>query len=339
MAVDEVKHILALAPNWIGDAAMATPALRALHRRFPDAELTVAGRDSVCALLEGLPWIHQFKRLPARPDLLPMWRLSRQLRTAARDCCVIFPHAFRAALLARLTGAKLRVGQDRDGRAVLLNHRVAPYRENGIIRPIYMAREYLDLIAPLGCEDDGEGLELRADEAEIVKVRAYLPGEGPVIGLAAGAAFGPSKRWPAERFAETADILAARTGARCVLLTGPGEEAVHNAVMRAAKTRLRVCHSGRQTLARLKAIISQLDLLITNDSGPRHIAIAFGKPVICIMGPTSPAYTESPWEKGEVLRVDVDCGPCQQPVCATDHRCMTRIHPEDAAEAVLRHLG
>ena len=86
-------------------------------------------------------------------------------------------------------------------------------------------------------------------------------------------------------------------------------------------------------------MISQLDLLIANDSGPRHVAVAFHVPTVCIMGPTSPRYTEGPYERGKVLRVDVDCGPCQKPVCETDHRCMTRIaveHVVAAAEAALQ---
>jgi heptosyltransferase-2 len=159
-----------------------------------------------------------------------------------------------------------------------------------------------------------------------------------VVGIAPGAAFGPSKCWLPERYAAVADALAERAGARCVLLTGPGEEATREAVLSAARHPLIECHGGAPGIARLKATIARLDLHIGNDSGPRHLAIAFGKPVICIMGSTSPRYTDSPWERGEVLRVDVDCGPCQQPTCATDHRCMTRIDVPRVVDAALRHL-
>jgi heptosyltransferase-2 len=97
-------------------------------------------------------------------------------------------------------------------------------------------------------------------------------------------------------------------------------------------------HGGAPSIARLKAAIAGVDLLIGNDSGPRHIAIAFKKPVVCIMGSTSPAYTESPWEWGEVLRVDVDCGPCQKPHCVTDHRCMTGVTVERTVAAAVKWL-
>ena len=109
-------------------------------------------------------------------------------------------------------------------------------------------------------------------------------------------------------------------------------------VMKAAKHPLTVCDEGSPTIASLKATVSVLDLLVSNDSGPRHVAVAFNKPVICIMGPTAPVYTEGPYERGRVLRVDVDCGPCQKPVCATDHRCMLNIGPDNVLEAALEYL-
>ncbi len=332
------SQILALVPNWIGDVAMATPALRALHHRFPEAELAVAGREAACALLRGLPYVDHFHVLPARPGPIALAACAWRLRPVARDLCVAFPHAFRAALLARLCGARRVVGYARDGRGFLLSDAVPPHRENGKIAPVYMAREYLDLVARLGSEDDGQGLALAADEEELSFLDTWWP-SGPVVGLAPGAAFGPSKRWPAARFAEVARLLEERAGARSVLLTGPGEEEVRDAVVAAGGSALHDPYRGKPSIARLKAVISRLDLLVCNDSGPRHVAIAFGRPVICIMGPTSPRYTESPWEKGEVLRVDVDCGPCQKPVCTTDHRCMTQLTAERVAEAALGWLG
>ena len=332
------ESILALAPNWLGDVAMCTPALRALRRRFPDAALTVAGRNAACQLLEGLSWIDRLVPMPSRPGVGEMLRLGRELAPHGRTAAVAFPHSFRAALLACLARSPRRVGYARGGRSWLLTDRVAPHREDGAIVPVYMAHEYLDLAAALGCEDDGEGLELHADLGEVAAVRSYLEGSGPVVGIAPGAAFGPSKRWPAERYAAVADTLAERAGAQGVLMTAPGEEDTRAAVLAAVRHPLIECHGGKPTIARLKATISQLDLLIGNDSGPRHIAIAFKKPVICLMGPTSPRYTDSPWEQGQVLRVDVDCGPCQKGVCTTDHRCMTRISPETVVDAALAWL-
>ena len=333
------EKIAVLAPNWLGDAVMCTPALRILRHRFPDAVFTVAGRPAICALLRHTPWIDRLIELPTRGGLADTREGARRLRGAGTDAIVVFPHSFRAALLAWMAGGKRRVGQARNGRSWLLTDRVQPYREQGRVVPVYMAIEYLAVAAALGAKDDNQGLELHADPVCIRQMREALPpSDGPVIGLAAGAAFGFSKRWLPERFAQTADTLTERLGARCVLLTGPGEEETRDAVLAAAKRPIYLLDNGKPSLDTLKATVSLLDLMICNDSGPRHIAVAFGIPVICVMGSTSPRYTESPWEKGEVVRIDVDCGPCQKPVCTTDHRCMTGVTTERVVETALRYL-
>lgn len=327
-----VRHLLVIAPNWIGDVAMATPAIRALARRYPEARLTVAARQSGCDLLAGLPWITDFVPLPPKSGVGEMRELAKALGNRP-DLAVVLPHSFRAALLAWYLGARMRIGQDRGGRAWLLNRRVPPHRESGKILPIYMADEYLALAATADAVDDGKGLELAVSNADRTAIAAQLPKDRPIVAIAPGAAFGPSKCWPAERYAAVADALQERHNAVCMLLTGPGEEETRAAVLRAAKSPLLNVQGEKPTLGKLKVAIQAADLLIGNDSGPRHIAIAFQRPAICIMGPTSPRYTTSPYEKGQVLRVDVDCGPCQKPVCVTDHRCMTKISPEQVVTA------
>jgi heptosyltransferase-2 len=317
---------------------MCTPALRALHKRWPSARVTIAGKPACCELLRGLPYIHRIEEVPARAPLPSLHEAAHALAPHARDLAVVFPHSARAAFLAWLTGSTKRIGYARGGRSMLLTDRVKPHRVNGHIEPIYMTQEYLELVKALGCEDDGEGLELWADPQEVEGMRTRLQGHGPVVGIAPGAAFGVSKLWPAERFAAVADMLADKAGAQCVLLTGPGEERTRNAVRAAAKRPLLQLDGGMPTIDSMKATVAALDLLICNDSGARHVAVAFKVPTVCIMGPTSPKYSCGPYERGEVLREDVDCGPCQKPVCTTDHRCMTRIEPERVVEAALKHL-
>ena len=319
---------------------MCTPALRALRKRFPAACLTLAGRRGAIDLLRGDNRFDRMEVLPARPSLVAMLAAGRRLRPHARDLTVVFPHSFRAALQARLAGARRIAGYDRGGRRLLLTEAIPPHRENGRIAPRYMAREYLALVAPLGCEDDGEGLTLPVADAERATVRMQPPfDEGrPVVAMAPGAAFGPSKRWLPERFAAVAEQLHQRAGAGIVLVTGPGEEEVREAIVRAANVSVHTAYPGAPTLERMKAVLAEADLLIANDTGPRHVAIAFQTPVICIMGSTSPRYTDSPWERGEVVRIEVDCGPCQKPQCATDHRCMTGITTQRVVEAALRWI-
>lgn len=331
--------ILVFLPNWLGDAVMCTPALRALKKRYPEATITAAGKGASCAVLEGFPWVDRLLPLPERPGLTKSLLLRSPLRAGGAEMAVIFPHAFRAAWLACLSGASRRVGLDRGGRRFLLTQALARHRIDGKVVPRYTALEYLDIVALVGAVDDGQGLELAADPNEVAAVRDLVDPGRPLVGIAPGAAFGPSKRWLPERFAALADRLYQEHRAQCLLMTGPGEEETRDAVLGAAKTPLIEYHGGAPSIARLKAAISCVDLMIGNDSGPRHIAIAFDKPVICIMGSTSPAYTHSLWERGEVLRIDVDCGPCQKPHCITDHRCMTGISVERAVGAAAMWLA
>lgn len=320
-----VESILVFLPHWLGDAVMATPAIRALRRTWPEARLTVAGRAATCAVLADLPHIDHRLELPHRPALGEFPQLRRALRAVQPDLAVVLPHGFRPALLAWLSGAPARVGIARGGRQLLLTRALPRQKQQGRPVPRYTALEHLDVVALAGAQADGHGLELAADPADRAAVEALLAPNRPVVGIAPGAAFGPSKRWLPERFAAVADDLTERYGAQCLLMTGPGEEETRDAVLAAARHPLIEYHGGRPSIGLLKAAISKVDLLIGNDSGPRHIAIAFGRPVLCIMGSTSPAYTHSPWERGEVIRIDVDCGPCQRPHCVTDHRCMTGI--------------
>ena len=317
---------------------MSTPALRTLHQRFPEAELTVAGRASGCDLLRGLPFITRLCPFPARPGLLRMLRIGRALRPFAQDLTVVFPHSFRAAAIARMTGSRRILAYARNARSWLLTDPVEPNMEDGKISPVYMVWEYLDLLEVLGVEYDGFGLQLEVDPMAVARIKEHLVGRGPFVGIAPGAAYGPSKRWPVERFAEVADRLSEEVDAQCVLLTGPGEEDTRDAILEAARHPILVCDESRPTVDTLKATVSLLQLMVCNDSGPRHVAIGLNVPTICIMGPTKPVYSEGPYEKGRVLRVDVDCGPCQKPTCRTDHRCMTRITPDAVVDAALAYL-
>lgn len=332
------RTILVLLPNWLGDAVMCTPALRALKKRHPEARLMAAGKGACCAVLDGLPWLDGLLPLPDRPGFIKSLSIRGALASLEPELALVFPHSIRAAWLARLSGAPQRVGVDRGGRGFLLTQTLPRHSVQGKPAPRYTALEYLALAALTGAEDDGAGLELHADQAEIEAVSALIDPGRPVVGIAPGAAFGPSKRWLPERFAAVADALHASHRAQCLLMTGPGEEETRDAVLRSVKTPLIAHHGGSSSIARLKAAIARVDLLIGNDSGPRHIAIAFKKPVICIMGSTAPAYTESPWERGAVLRVTVDCGPCQKPHCTTDHRCMTGVTVERAVCAARKWL-
>ena len=154
-----------------------------------------------------------------------------------------------------------------------------------------------------------------------------------VIGLNPGASFGSSKCWPAQNFARTAELFEEKTGARILLFAGPGEDEIVKAIL--SKTSAKIINTApdRVDLELLKPLVKRCNLFVTNDTGPRHYAVAFDVPAVVIMGPTDPRYTSSNLDKTIVIRVDLDCSPCHKKTCPADHRCMTQITPEMVLEA------
>ncbi|MCA1902491.1 MAG: lipopolysaccharide heptosyltransferase II [Candidatus Hydrogenedens sp.] len=336
-----MKSILFFAPNWIGDAVMSTPLLRSIKKFYPSASVHIVAKKAVCELLDGLKYINDSFSLPSHP--LQQLKLAYELRKYKYSSAFVLPHSFRSALLAFITGASLRIGYDCNSRGFLLSHRIAfPQDGSGNRKIQYMVYEYLRLAELLNIPFDNKGLELAVSEEEQSLWIKELEKEqlgGFRVGIAPGASFGSSKRWDVQRFATVAEVLTQKYGLTPILITGPGEEEIKNDFSKYYKKKFIDPFINGHHLSRLKAVIKNLDLLICNDSGPRHIAIAFDIPVICLMGPTKPEYTESPWERGEVLRVPVDCGPCQLPECPTDHRCMTLITPEMVLNAIEKWLN
>jgi heptosyltransferase-2 len=272
--------------------------------------------------------------------------VARRLRPERFDLAVVCPNSHSAALLAWLTGARRRVGWSYNGRAVFLTDPLNPPRAGFAKRvPRPMTSYYLDLARHLDAEVTDERTELRTTpEGEEEALRALRAGgwrEGDrLAGLGVGASFGPSKLWTAEAFAATGDGLAAK-GLRLALLHGPGEEAVAAAVQERLKGKPVIAAGAVLGLAGLKSLCSRLAVCVTTDTGTRHVASAFGVPVVVVMGPTDPVYTNCNLDRTEVLREEVDCAPWRWPCHEKDcpltgprrHQCMERIPPERAVAA------
>ncbi len=332
--------ILVYAPNWIGDAVMATPVFRSIKRKYPQTTLDVIARKPIYELLQGLKYIDEFIPLPDKP--LQQGICALKLRPKHYSASIILPHSFRSALLSFLSGAEIRIGYDCNSRKMFLTHAVPfPKDENGNRKIQYMTYEYLKLCELINVSSDNLGLELASSEEEDGRWKQQLREQeitGPLLGISPGASFGPSKRWDTDRFAQVATELHQKFGAVPILITGPDEQDIREQFMKQCSTKVIDPFVHSHSLSRLKTVIKNLDLLICNDSGPRHIAVAFGIPVICVMGPTKPEYTESPWERGAIIRVPVECGPCQLPECPTDHRCMKLITSQMILEQTEKYL-
>ena len=333
------RRILVRCPNWVGDLVMATPALRALRARFPGAEITLQLKPGLAGIVAGAPWHDRVALLHTYgSDRGPRgtWRAAAALRREGYDLGVLLPNSFSSAWLMRLGGVARILGYARNARTWLLTDRVPPTRERGRLVPVPMTRYYLDLVARLGCPVDRSDLELYVTPEEDAEVDALLrrldlAGARPLLAITPGASFGASKMWGPERFAKAADALLARHGGAACLFPGPGEEETAERVAKRMRQPARI--APVVGLGTLKAAIARCDLLITNDSGARHLAVAFRVPHVVVMGPTDPRYTNMNLDHAVVLRREVPCGPCHLKICPLDHRCMTLITPEDVVEA------
>jgi heptosyltransferase-2 len=334
------SRIVVRVPNPLGDQIMATAALDALRRRFRDAHIAGHGTDIARQLYAGMDCFDDFFVTGRRESA---WKQARMLRRGRFDLCLLLTGSFRSALPPFLARIPRRVGYKWSGRSLLLTDRWPRPRPGGKAQPYPTKQFYLDLVAKLGAVEGGR-IRLALTDEEKTRAAAWTKmeglGEGPILAMCVGAAFGPSKIWPAESFAAVADAMAARHGARVVLLCAPGEKEIALRVKAVMKAPLVDTWTNPLDVGMLKAVIARSRLLLTNDTGPRHIAACFRVPVVCLMGPTSPVYTESDAEGQVILRrEDVACSPCHLPVCPIDHRCLTWIQPADALAAVERLWG
>ena len=379
---DDPQSILIVLPTWVGDFVMATPTLRAIRSRFADAKITFVAEENLRDLIRGGDWMDEVVYWPPRGRRSLFHHAYRRLVTTLRrrrfDLALMLPNSFRSALLARLTGAKRRVGHDRDGRGWLLTDRVTPANRDGgwraftgaarvgmrlsqmlvcrLARPgamptlanlrtricdtIRREREhatrpivehYADLTEAIGARRPGDSLELfcTPDGERAVQERLVALGiadRRPLVVISPGAKYGAAKCWMPERFAAVADRLIEREDAAVVVTCGPGEEGIARAIGNAMQHQGSILDQPRLTLGELKSLIRRCDLLVGNDAGPRHFAKAFGAGVVTIFGPTHPEWTATSYQAERIVRIDVDCGPCQQRRCPLGHlKCMTGV--------------
>ena len=332
-------------PNWVGDVVMATPALRALH---PEARIVGVLKPTLVDLLYGnenvdelLPCDHRAKDAAQRP-----WPVVKRLQRERFDIGVLLTNSLRSALLAFAGRVRRRVGYARDGRSLLLHERLTPERGARGWKPSPVIDYYLRLAYHLGAPRTSYQMDLAVSPADEAAADAVWRdcGFSPldrVVALNPGAAFGSSKRWPSDSFAGLAQRLAAH-GLKVLVVCGPGEQGFARYIAdTAARPRaVKSLADATLSLGLTKAVVKRSALLVSTDSGPRHFAPAFGRPVVALFGATHQAWTET-YFPGEIrLQREVPCGPCQQRVCPLGHhRCMTELSVDEVFAACLKALG
>lgn len=340
-------------PNWVGDVVMATPAVRALRQHFADARLLGVLKPYVAGVLDGSPWFDRLLPVNGATWKQGMTATAWQLRQEAIDLAVLLPNSFRSAMVAWLGGCKRIVGYARYGRRPLLTDALAPERQpDGRIRVSPIVDAYNRLVEAVGCPSPGHDLELFTTEADeravdAVWAAARFASCPEVLCLNPGAAFGAAKHWPNDYFARLAAELVDRRGCGVLVTCGPSERTLAAEIV-AAAARPGVFSLGELapaagvalSLGLTKGCVRRADLLVTTDSGPRHFAHAFDRPVVTLFGPTHIAWTETYHPRALHLQRPVPCGPCQQRVCPLQHhQCMKDLLPGEvlqAAESLLQ---
>ena len=345
-----VRRLLAVRVDNLGDVLMTTPALAAAAQSLPGVEIALLGGPRAGALAPHLSMVREI--IPARVPWMPgevdpgdEHMLVERLADGRFDAAVIFTvctqSALPAAMLCRLAGIPLRLAHVRENPYGLLSDWV-PETDLVLADARHEVRRQLDLVGHVGWRTTDERLHFALRQPDVARIDAWLDGEWmeqgerPLVVVHVGAS-APSRRWPAERFGQVADVLAYEQGARIVFTGGLDEAGLVAAARECMK---QPSHSlvGRLTLGQLGALIARADLLVGNNSGPAHLAAALGTPVVDVYALTNPQHT--PWQvPSRVLSRDVDCRGCLKSRCPQGHhRCIADIAPGEAVDAALSLL-
>jgi heptosyltransferase-2 len=320
--------ILVRGVNWIGDAVMTMPALRALRKTYPGALISLLVKPSVIPVFENNPDIDDIIAYDDKfRGITGKLMLARMLRKKKFSMAILFQNAFDAAMIAWLAGIPKRIGYNRDARGFLLTD---PVPFNGEDRKAHHISYYLKLLTSAGIPADFEEPVIHLALEERLKARSILARlRRPILGINPGATYGSAKRWLPERFADVANRFRTHTGGSAVIFGSEKETALAEEIDRLIPEG-KLCLAGKTSLRQLAALIAECDIILTNDSGPMHIAYAVGSPVLAIFGSTDPKLTGPVGEGHGVLRKDVSCSPCFERNCITgDLQCMTTVTSEE----------
>ncbi|MED5528995.1 MAG: lipopolysaccharide heptosyltransferase II [Pseudomonadota bacterium] len=344
-ALQSVDSLAVRCPNWVGDIVMATPVFECLRSNFPTATITALIRPYARGILEDAPWFDHIVDCQDK-DWQGLKTIRQEFARLKPQFGLLLTNTTHSFLTFKFAALPRTYGYRRNLRKFLLTGGPNPIMEEGEIKPIPMQDYYLDLCRYLD-------LEIPTSPKPTLYISDTLASQGAnrlknygieagdtVIGLNPGASFGSSKCWPTEYFAELAEQLQDRFGGKLLLLVGPGEEAIADRIIQASNAEIINTAKDRIDLAHLKPLIKRCNLLITNDTGPRHYAVAFDVPHIVLMGPTNAIYTANNLQMATVLQRQLPCVPCHKKTCPLGHHaCMNEITPAMVIEAANNYLG
>jgi len=334
--------ILLWLPSPMGDAILSVPALRAIREHFAERRIIYFCKPFVRDILTPCrfndDWITEAKGNP--------FSIGRMLRDKGYSDAILFKNSFGSGLSVFLAGIPHRIGYSRDGRGIFLTEKLYPVKDaQGRYKSISMVDYYLGIASRLGAKVSDRRIELGVLETDKASVQEKLPGisesASPVVILVPGGAFGPSKCWPSARFAEVADLLISKYDAQVLISVSPELAELSIARQICAQSSNELINLGEKnlTIGELKAVYSGCELVISNDTGPRHIGIAFGRKVVSLFGPNHPAWTDTQYDKEIQIVGDCECIFCGRKVCNRKrHYCMESITVQKVLEAAEKLL-
>ncbi len=329
-------------PNWVGDAVMAIPALEALRRVRPDAEIVLCSRPLVTDMLRSQHFANrtlEYADHARHQGWFGRERFIRELRQERFDVAILLQNAFEAAWVAWRARIPARIGYARDGRSLMLSQAIRQPKAGEI--PRHESHYYLELLRRAGWIEPESAfkptflhVETAAhDAAEEILLRAGARSGAWRCAIAPGASYGDAKCWAPERFAAVADRLISECDADVILFGSPAEQEISTRIGAGMKGRA-ISLVGKTSVGELPALLSACSVFVGNDSGAMHVAAAVGLPVVGIFGPTDPAGTAPRTPDFTLIRQPVSCSPCFLRTCPIDHRCMERIDVDSVFRAV-----
>jgi heptosyltransferase-2 len=333
-------NILIRGVNWIGDAVMTMPALRAIRKAMPEDAVSLLVKPRVAPLFEQDPSIDEIVLYDERYRGLPgRLRLARELRNKRFSLSILLQNAFDAALIAFLAGIPRRVGYSRDMRGLMLTDPVPCGNED---LDMHHVEYYLELLRRAGIEAETSEPWIYLSLEERQRAREKLSGlKRPLIGIHPGASYGSAKQWLPERFAEVAERVTAELDGSVVIYGGASEKGLSDEIIGRFRGRHErvLSMAGKTGLRELASLFSESDLLVTNDSGPMHICYAVRTPLVAIFGSTDPNLTGPPEDGSIVIRKDLECAPCFLRRCPKKRiECMESITSEEVFGSIRKLL-
>lgn len=328
-------------PNWIGDLVMATPILTDLRKAYPDAYITAMSRMPLCDLLREDPEINElfcFSKGSSFGRRSEKKSIVEKLRKGKYDLGILLTHSFSSAWWFWQGRVANRLGYECNARSLLLTHKI-PLPET--MHEQHLVKTYKTLLQPLGIPISDTPPRLFLADKEIHHARELLKQHGVtesnvIVGINPGAAYGSAKCWLPERFREVTQRLLQDPDLFVVYFGDGATVSLVKEICQGLSSRV-INLAGLTSLRELACLIRLCNVLLTNDSGPMHIADAVGTPIVALFGSTNEVVT-GPYRHGKVIHKHVECSPCYQRTCPIDFRCMKRIESDEVYEQIMSAL-